>query len=151
MILLPLALLVIFRTSFFRYFIYRMTETSSTEGRFGGYEGIALFFTGKPAMLMFGYGLGGVAQADYLPGFGKLLLGFGLIGCIVFGFTMILVYQKARTWQKTLIIIFLVLQTGTEIMFGNSIMCYYPFMLSAVPIEENNHLEKIYRKGFFSL
>ena len=124
-------IIVIVRSSFFQYFIYRFTSTRSTSDRFSAYSVLEDYFKGSPMYLLFGYGHNGRDQLTYTAGFPKLLISYGLVGTLCFAISCIELFIKGTTIQKKLLIVFLIFQLGTEFLFGVLELCFLPFILAS--------------------
>ena len=144
-ICIPVILFFVIKSSFFQQFLYRLTETKSTQDRFYGYENLTRYFDGKTSLLLFGFGNGGVTIPDgeYLAGYARLFLYYGLVGIVVFLSNMLSVFLKGQKWQKMLLIVVLALQIGGESFLGNMILCQLPFVCSinknTVSVQKQNN------------
>ena len=127
---IPFILFFVVRTDYFQNFIYRFFETNSTKNRLNGYENIMQYFSGNIFLFLFGYGIGGLQYGDFLAGYGKLFISYGLLGTMTLTVNLISVVLKKEKWQKMLFVAMLILQIGGDSLFNNIILCQLPFICS---------------------
>jgi hypothetical protein len=66
----------------------------------------------------------------YLPGWIRVYYGLGILGVSLFAFYLIGIYKSSDDCQRYTMLIFMVLNIGTEIMLGGFAIYYLSFMLS---------------------
>lgn len=130
MLCIPFVLFMILQSEFFQNFLYRFLYTRSTQDRFQGYEWIMQYFKEKPFLFLIGVGNGGIQYDDiFLADYGRLIFYYGLVGVVIFAFSMVLLYLKSEKWQKMVLIVLGVLQTGGGSFFSYLILCQLPFII----------------------
>lgn len=148
---IPIILFFVIKSDFFKQFLYRLTETESTENRFYEYKNLTRYFEGKTSLFLFGFGNGGtpLSNEKYFAGYARLFLYYGLTGIVVFASNMLSVFLKGRKWQKMLLIVVLALQIGGESFLSNMILCQLPFVCSidqntdTVQKQKNQYIREI--------
>ena len=130
-IFIPVLLMIITKTNSFDFFLDR-TFSSGSLGEAAyrrlGNEVIFNDLLNKSSYhLLFGQGM--VNLQTYIPGLTRILIFFGISGLVLFLAMLIRLYIIGNRLQKEILIIFLILNIGTEILFGNFIFIYLPFLL----------------------
>lgn len=124
---LPLVLLSIFKSNSFNSFLKRLNY--SFEGRFNGYSSVELQKK-DPVTFLFGNGM--INTSDrYLAGYNRLFVYFGLFGCLIFGICTFSIFLKIKktSWRKMVFLTFLILNTGTELLFQPMIVVFIPLFI----------------------
>jgi len=128
---IPVVLLFITRTNSFDFFIDR-TFSSGSLGE-AGYRrlgnGVILHEIFKNSSLYLLFGQGMVNLQTYIPGATRLFVYFGISGVVLLLAIFTKIYYSGNRIQKEILIIFVILNFGTEILFGNFIFLYLPFLL----------------------
>lgn len=116
--MLPIVFFILVNTSFFSFFLERMEMGQSASGRFQGYEDLSSSFSSLFDVL-FGFGMDTSVVGTYLAGFARLYVFFGFLGCVCFLCCMgMLFFNKNVDYlRKMLILVFLFLNVGTELLF----------------------------------
>jgi hypothetical protein len=129
--LIPIVFGLLIQTPFFKVFLSR---TFSGEGlgeaarrRLGNYEVLSQIYNKFSFSFISGKGM--IPLQIYFPGIARLLLYFGLIGLLLFVVLYLRVYIRSNKVQKEILLIFFILNIGTEILFGNFILLYMSFAL----------------------
>lgn len=131
MISLPIIVFSIINTSLFQSFLERTYSDghlgNAALGRVGNVS-IENFISDSSVYHIFlGYGL--INLEDYLPGLARWIYSYGCVGLMVLLIILSVVFIKSDKIQRTILIFFLILNLGTEVMLGYYILLYYPFLL----------------------
>lgn len=136
--ILPLMIAFVFTSSFFDHFLTRMKDGESSIGRFNGYYEILQNGLISKFDIFFGSGMDTSIYSSYLAGYARLFVFFGLIGVVCFLVFAIMTFlsKKIVRWQKIMMFVFLILNTGTEILFQPMILCFFSFILCLLDRED---------------
>ncbi len=106
----------------------RFEDGYSAKARFDGYNKINF---ANIAYQIFGYGNGGTDLGNiYYAGFPSLYLYYGMFGVALFITLTIIIFFRINTKGKILLIIFLFLNVGTELLFQPMVILFYLFIQS---------------------
>lgn len=134
-ILLLLSILVIYSSiSEFKTIDYFITRTFGKTRKLSGITNSSRFGTLSKSFDNFNsifnvfFGKGNIKIETYLPGLFRLFYNFGLIGVLFYFNFAIKSFIGETKLQKCLIFVFLIMNIGTEIMFGYFMYLYIPFI-----------------------
>lgn len=98
-----------------------------SSSRFNGIENVfSENSTGRE--IVFGKGL--IDARSYLPGWPRVYYCLGIAGLLLILMMLIHLYRSGTFLQKKLNIIYIILNIGTEVLFGNFAVIYMPFLLA---------------------
>ncbi|QQP69552.1 hypothetical protein JHE06_07975 [Carnobacterium sp. CS13] len=135
--LFPILVYFLLNSAVFDVFINRTFSSqggSAATNRFGNIN-IFDYVKGNSIVELF-FGKGMIDLIEYIPGFVRSFYFFGLIGVLVTAFLLLYMFKKGNNLQKIIILIFLILNIGTEILFGNFILLYFSF--SIISYDDSN-------------
>ncbi len=75
---------------------------------------------------------------EYLPGLASVYYSLGIIGFLLFVAQFFYGWNNKASIQKILVLVFLILNIGTEIALGSFIMIYYPFIFANQLLDEKH-------------
>lgn len=104
----------------------RMENGSAARNRFDGYNYI--YFT-NTFLKFFGYGNGGEYLGIYYAGLAKLYVCYGIIGTCILGISLLIFCLKINTSKKILLLVFIILNTGTELLFQPIFLVFIAFVI----------------------
>lgn len=134
-VIVLIAGIIIMQTQTYDVIYGRLEDGNSAKGRFNSYQ---LIYFDNWLYQFFGYGRGGLTNNNtFYPGFASLLLSYGVIGCTVFLLSIIYILFNSSISQKFLLLIFLILNIGTVLIFGSFILVYLPFLIKNLEIGSN--------------
>lgn len=84
-------------------------------------------FLRLPDMLI---GRGTIRVEGYLPGYFRLFYDFGILGVILYFYWIFKSAKRVTLLQKSMFYIFIIMNIGTEVLFGNFIFLYLPFIFN---------------------
>ncbi|MCH5332156.1 MAG: hypothetical protein J1E33_07135, partial [Alistipes sp.] len=91
--------------------------------------------------LIFGQGMYDPAlYPEYLAGYARLFICFGLLGVIVFLFAIFSLYRRRLQLSNILLILFLILNIGTEIALGPYLLVYISLIVGYIS-KHNKHYD----------
>ncbi len=93
------------------------TLGASVTGRTQNYQ---ILFDGSLSWNQLLFGQGKWADVGYLPSYGTLILSFGLIGLMLFLAAMLWTYLKTQKRGRAMIVLLLIMCTGTNTLFNIS-------------------------------
>lgn len=143
-IVIPCMLLIgsiIYSTSFVQLFLDRIEEGKSAAGRFDGYMYLLsnideLSFT----EFIFGQGMyDPTLYPEYLAGYARLFVCFGLLGVVLFLFAIFSLYRRQLQLSNILLILFLILNIGTEIALGPYLLVYISLIVGYISKHNKKH------------
>lgn len=124
----PIAIALLIKTGIWEFFINR-TFSGGIIGNSRLYAlDTALEVFQSPGKALFGNGL--VTLSQYLPGFPRTLYCLGMVGLICFAWIYFRAYQKGTRFSNIILLTFIILNVGTEIMLGNFSMIYMAFFIN---------------------
>jgi hypothetical protein len=85
---------------------------------------------------LFGHGLNELNV--YLPSYFQIVFSFGIIGFFIYLLFLVNLLFKSQKTNKNLTIIFIFLNLGTEVLFGNFTIFYYPFIANKIPTNDTS-------------
>ncbi len=145
-VLIPTCFFIILNSFFWRNFENRMIDGSSTAGRFDGYLSVFSYVHDEMSSFIFGIGMNTEFFSNYLAGYARLILFFGFCGflCFLFFIVYILAFKQCQKWQIVLLLVFIALNIGTELLFQPVILTFLPFILCYENHEKNSlHYSKL--------
>lgn len=86
--------------------------------------------------VLFGKGVGDIEA--YLPGIARWYYYFGIIGIGVLLLSILGLYKKGDSINRYILFLYLVLNLGTEIMLGNFLVLYLPFVVCNLTLNQKN-------------
>ncbi|MDB6353566.1 hypothetical protein PH235_08340 [Trichococcus sp. K1Tr] len=128
--IVPLILYFITHSNSFQIFVDRIVAGDSAAGRFNGYTYLTSNWNISLSNWLFGNGMKKIPI--YLAGFARVIYYYGFIGLLIFMLICVSILYRVEKSQKILLLIFLLLNLGTEVLFGPLILVYFPFILSFV-------------------
>lgn len=128
--LIIIALIGLYFSVYFQGFLTRINNGKSTEDRFSGYEILFQDETSYPNIL-FGKGMIeiDIDKMGYLAGYPRLILYFGIVGTVLFLFSLFYKYKNKSQFGKILIILFAILNFGTEVALGPFLILYIGYII----------------------
>ena len=114
----------------FNKFIGRLG--TSSYNRFGAYEDYYNYIKNKPLVnLLFGTGMDLSSFKVWYPSFAKILRFFGITGIILFIYSILRTYMTIKEESPKIILLgyLIFLGFGTEVLVGNFLLLYYPFII----------------------
>lgn len=114
---------IIMNTSLGSYITDEEVYERQSAGRFAGYDYMYSAMDSSTLSFIFGNGMNDIGEIEYLPGWPRLVLYFGLIGSLIYVLSF-LSCAKWNTFSFVLLIIIAGLMIGTEMNFGPFIMPY---------------------------
>lgn len=90
--------------------------------------------------VIFGSGL--IDLDNYLSGFVRIIYCMGIMGLFCFFISFLQFYYNGDSVNKKILIIYLFLNIGTEILLGQFCLIYLPFIFSKPEINKKGYLEK---------
>jgi hypothetical protein len=130
-VLSPVLYYFLLKTDSFNTFINRTYSNgqlgTAALGRIGNVNFSQIWLNSSSVDVLFGKGM--VNLDFYMPGFARALYYYGIIGSIVLYITILLIYNNLGKNLRPLMVVFLILNIGTEMMFGGFIMLYFSFMI----------------------
>lgn len=112
------------------YIIYRVSEGSSADARFSSYELINSF-----SNKLTGNGMLDI-EKDYYNGVVRCVYYFGYIGIASWGILTLGQLRKSYKEYKILVVIFFVLNIGTEVLFGPQVLIWFSFIMKSYSLKE---------------
>lgn len=76
------------------------------------------------------FGKGMINLNKYLPGIVRITYFYGIIGSLIFLLVFTNLYIKKNKLKRKIIFVFLILNIGTEIIFGNFLLLYLAFVVT---------------------
>ena len=102
------------------YEIANTTRFNQIKESFRDFNGIRDYIFGK-----------GCIRIDYyLPGFFRLIYNFGFLGFILYLYVLIKSTIKDSDLQKIILLIYIIINIGTEVLYGNFIFIFLPFIIN---------------------
>lgn len=129
---------IIMNTSLGSYITDEEVYERQSIGRFAGYNYMFSTMDSSTLSFIFGNGMNDIGEIEYLPGWPRLVLYFGLIGSLIYVLSF-LSCAKWNTFSFVLLIIIAGLMIGTEMNFGPFIM---PYMMLIILSNKSLILEK---------
>lgn len=129
---------IIMNTSLGSYITNEEVYERQSIGRFAGYDYMFSTMDSSTLSFIFGNGMNDIGEIEYLPGWPRLVLYFGLIGSLIYVLSF-LSCAKWNTFSFVLLIIIAGLMIGTEMNFGPFIM---PYMMLIILSNKSLILEK---------
>lgn len=100
--------------------IVNTTRFNQVNESFRSFEGLIDYIFGK-----------GCIRIDYyLPGFIRLIYNFGILGLIIYLYMIKKSTIKNSNLQKIILLVYLIINIGTEVLFGNFIFIFLPFIIN---------------------
>lgn len=126
-------LIVSIRFNILQYFLSRtFANTGKLSGIFQSTRFVDLKHTfdnmDSISSLLFGNGI--VDMSSYLPGFARLFNCLGLIGFVIMVLVLLKLYRSADELGRKIMFLYIILNFGTEVMFGNWLVLYIPYIIS---------------------
>lgn len=121
----------------------------------GGVSGSTRFyaigdmFASSNSLLGILFGAGLQQTEEYLPGFARVYYCLGLIGFLAITMYLIHLFKWADRQGRMVVLFFVVLNVGTEILLGNFAIYYLPFAVPAIEnqaTQERSHIVENNRK-----
>lgn len=112
---------------------------TSTRNRFEAYYDYAVFFKNSSIVdLFFGRGMDLSYLKTWNPSYTKFLLFFGVAGSSIFVFCVMFMYNRLRYQKNKMILLTYMLFLGfaTEVLIGNLLVLYLPFIITNFKIKE---------------
>lgn len=131
-----MAIVLSVETGLLQYFIDR-TFAGGLESSTRFYA-IGEMFGTSDSIITVLLGAGLQETMDYLPGFARVYYCLGLVGLIVFMYLLISLYFHRDGAGKIILFIFFILNIGTEIILGNFVFYYLPFIVGSNALLERN-------------
>lgn len=119
---------IIMSTSLGSYITNEEVYERQSTGRFAGYDYLSSTMNSSSLSFIFGNGMNDIGEIEYLPGWPRLLLYFGLVGSLIYVISFLLC-AKWNTFSFVLLIIIAGLMIGTEMNFGPFFMPYMMMLL----------------------
>ena len=118
--------------------LYRLTEESSTQDRFSGYDTFYDVFSNYPILIKL---LGNAMQEYPISGFAAIIMAYGIFGTIFLLSLMMYLLAKTHYVGKFLLILFLFLNIGNVEFMGNAstLLCFFGFILTNPPNQRLLH------------
>lgn len=135
LIMLVIVVIITYARGGFDIINYFINRTFGSGGSLTGIVNSTRFFQVKSAFVDFSFfpdifiGKGMIRLNGYLPGFFRLIYNFGLIGFISYLYWLVKSANLDSSLKKSMFYIFIIMNIGTEILFGNFIFLYLPFIL----------------------
>jgi hypothetical protein len=132
MIAIPVIVYFLYTSIFFQAFIGRMQDGFSTRGRFSGYEHVNNMDL-LPVEVVFGHGMNkSLKNSPNLQGFVVPFWYFGLVGVflLIYIYLFYIFINKKTMRQKIFLLVFVVLNAGTDVVVGPFIILYMSFVLT---------------------
>ena len=114
------------------------------ESSFGDFSSSTRFyaindmFTASDSFLGILFGQGLSAIDNYLPGFARSYLNMGLVGVLIILVMFFQIYIKSNSLQKEILILFIVLNIGTEIILGPFALIFLCIAVSKSSLDITN-------------
>ena len=114
---------VLFKYDLIDYFITRIFYSDSTGNRLDSYS---IFYQKETFLnVLLGHGMNDIGEEiSYLSSYPRIYYYFGILGCLVFLLLFINLFLNISKDKKSLFFLFLILNIGTEIIFGVGIILY---------------------------
>lgn len=123
-----LGLYLMTHSSFYNSAIDKLQSERSIAARLSGFEILLSEFNYTNVELLFGHGIG--STNIYLPGYLMLFYYLGLISLLIYIFVNVKIYFSINRKRKILLLLFAILNIGTEVVMGPFIILYFSFILS---------------------
>lgn len=149
MSVLAAGLFVVFlNSSLYDYFLNRTFHGDISNGLSQSTRFNAIELTWKYSDTLKGIFLGGGvgSESGYLPGIQRIYFCLGLFGLIPFIFLLTKEFKSAKKIGRMVILLYLVLNIGTEISLGNFALYYMAFFLN-LELGEKDDNQKLFRKS----
>ena len=135
-----LAVVLVYYSGIWDYFL----ERTFHENRFGDFSSSTRFYAIKDMFaasdsvtgVLFGQGLSNLE--NYLPGFARSYLDLGLIGIFIIMAMLFHIYIRGNALQRKIILLFIVLNIGTEIILGPFSLLFLCVAISRISQECQN-------------
>lgn len=128
-VLFVIILFFVFSLNFdsFSFFMDRMEDGSAAARHFDGYKYMFDDIYNNTFIMIFGHGMG--KYEYYLPGLARIIYYYGLFGTIIFAYCIFRIFTKQDSWQKILLLFFLILSFGTECLFQPMCIVYFSLII----------------------
>lgn len=121
-------LYLISHSAFYERAIEKLSDERSIAGRFSGIDTILSNLNYTNMDFLFGHGIGSINI--FLPGYLMLFYYMGLFCLLTYFLANIVIYLKLDKQKRILLLLFALLNIGTEVVMGPFIVLFFSFILS---------------------
>lgn len=118
---------------------------NSTFNRFGSYYDYITFIQNTSGYeMIFGQGMDTSVLAVWYPSIAKILRFFGIAGFTIFSVSIMMLFYRIKSNFTSIVLLsfFIFLGFGTEVLIGNFLLLYFPFILIKDQ-EKNNFSQRV--------
>lgn len=123
-----ISLYLISQSSFYGAAVDKLMDDRTFDGRFSGIEVILSNIDYSDTEFLFGHGIG--STGVYLPGYLMLFYYLGAVALLIYICANIRIFFRVDKSRKILLLLFALLNVGTEVVMGPFILLFFSFILS---------------------
>lgn len=127
-LIVGIGLYLISLSSFYKAAIDKLVDNRTFDGRFSGIEILLSRIDYSNADFLFGHGIG--STGIYLPGYLMLFYYLGAMALLIYICINISIFFRVDRSRKILLLLFALLNIGTEVVMGPFILLFFSFLLS---------------------